>query len=64
MNNLIFSNAWWQWVWDTYNYSILGFPIVISFILKLMAIFIPTIPSGKIIDLIKEYWPKGKTNAS
>ncbi len=57
---MILSNEWWTWVWATYNYSILGFPVVISFVLKLIAVFNPNVPSDKIIELINVYWPKGK----
>jgi hypothetical protein len=63
MKEILFSNPWWQYVWDTYNYSILGFPVLIIFFLKLIAIYIPTIKSDKVIDLINEYWPKGKSDA-
>jgi hypothetical protein len=59
---MILSNEWWQAVWDTYNYSILGFPVVLTFALKVIAIYHPMIQSDKIVDLLKEYWPKGTTS--
>lgn len=58
MNELLFSNNWWTWVWNTYNMSILGFPIAIGFVLKLLAVFNPNIPSDQVIDVFKQYWPK------
>jgi hypothetical protein len=39
--------------------SILGFPILVSALLQLIAIFHPNVPSDKIVDLIKHYWPTG-----
>jgi len=60
MESPIFSNDWWTAVWNTYNMSILGFPLLIAFIVKLLAIFNPNIPSDQIIDVFKQYWPQKK----
>ena len=60
MTTILFSDTWWVWVWNNFSMSILGFPVLIAFILKLIAIYIPTVKGDKIIDLISEYWPKGK----
>jgi len=57
---MIFSNEWMKWVWDNYSIAIIVFPSVVAFGLKLMAVFNPRIPSDRIIDLFKQYWPKGK----
>lgn len=54
------SNEWMIWFWNTYNMALMLVPSVAAFILKLVALFNPRIPSDKVIDLIKEYWPKGK----
>ena len=54
------SNNWMSWFFSTYSIVIMAAPSVIAFTLKLVAMFNPSVPSDKIIDLIKEYWPKGK----
>jgi len=54
----ILSDTWWQYVWRSYSMSILGFPLIVGFILKLIAIIKPSIPTGAILDLFAEYWPK------
>jgi len=54
------SNDWMSWVFSTYSLAIMAVPSVVAFILKLIALFNPAVQSDKIIDLIKEYWPKGK----
>jgi len=54
------TNNWMSWFFSTYSIAIMGAPSVMAFILKLLAMFNPRIPSDKIIDLIKEYWPKDK----
>jgi hypothetical protein len=54
----LLSNDWWVWVWNTFSISILWFPTLATFILKLWAIFNPRIPSNQVSDLIKDFWPK------
>ena len=56
----VLSNDWWTWVWANYNMTILGVPTALSFLLKLIAIFHPNVTSNKVMDLIADYWPKGK----
>jgi hypothetical protein len=55
----MFSNDWWYWVWNTYSMSILGIPIAVGFVLKIFAVFNPNVPTNEILDVFKEYWPKG-----
>lgn len=57
---MIFSNDWINWLWNNFSMVIVAFPSIIAFGLKLIAIFHPKIPSDKIIDLFKQYWPKEK----
>ena len=57
---MFLTNDWWVWVWNHYSMSIIGFPTVIGFLLKLFAIFNPKVPTNAIMDLFKEYWPTGK----
>jgi hypothetical protein len=54
------SDTWWQYIYNSYSMSIVGFPIVAAFLLKLVAIIKPSIPTGKILDLIAEYWPSSQ----
>jgi NADH:ubiquinone oxidoreductase subunit 2 (subunit N) len=54
------SDYWWQWVYNSYSMSIVGIPLVVGFILKLIAIIKPSVPTGAILDLFAEYWPSGK----
>lgn len=56
----VLNNAWWVWFWNNYSMSILGIPTAITFILKGVAIFHPGIPTDKVRDLFKEFWPTGK----
>lgn len=55
------SDTWWQWFYNSYSMSIIGFPLLAGFLLKLLAIIKPSIPTGKILDLLTEYWPTDKT---
>jgi len=57
---MFLSNEWMKWVWDNFSIAIVAFPTVVTFGLKLVAIFHPSIPSDKIIDVFKQFWPKGK----
>jgi len=52
------SNDWMVWLWNTYSMVILCVPSAVAFILKMVALWNPNIPSDKVIDLLKEYWPK------
>jgi hypothetical protein len=56
----ILSNDWWAFVWNTYSMTIVGIPSAITFILKLIAIFHPKVPTDAISGLFKEYWPVKK----
>ncbi len=56
---LLFSNDWCVWAWSQYSVAILAVPSLVAFALKLVAIFHPDVPSDKINDLIKTYWPGG-----
>jgi len=51
----LLTNDWFNWVFSTYSVLLGLIPTVIGFILKLLAVFHPDIPSDKIIDLIKSY---------
>ena len=53
----VLSNEWVIWLWNTYSMAILAVPSVVTFGAKLLAIFHPDIPSDKITDLVKQYWP-------
>jgi hypothetical protein len=55
-----FTDDWWMWVWKNYSMSILGFPILATFIIKLIAIYNPNIKGKEISDLFDQYWPKKK----
>lgn len=54
------SDTWWQYIYNSYSMSIVGFPVVLAFVLKVVAIIKPSIPTGKILDLLAEYWPATK----
>ena len=56
------SNDWITWIWTTFSMVIVAVPSLVIFTLKLVAIFHPNIPTDKVIDLFKEYWPKGKAS--
>ncbi len=58
MNLGLFTNEWIAWVFNTYSIAIIAFPSIIIFLLKVIAIYNPNIKSDKIIELIKEFWPK------
>jgi len=45
---------------STYSMLLGLLPMVITFILKLVAIFHPKVPGDKIIELIQSYWPEKK----
>lgn len=53
------SNDWCIWAWNTYSMAILAVPSIVTFIMKLVAIIHPDVPSDKVIDLVKQYWPGG-----
>ena len=59
MNGFL-SNDWMVWFWQTYSIVITVVPSAVAFLLKLIALWNPNIQSDKVIDLMKEYWPKGK----
>lgn len=56
---LIFSNEWFAWFMSTYSILIGGIPVALTFILQLIAIYHPGVPTNKVIDLIAKYW-RGK----
>jgi hypothetical protein len=45
---------------STYSILLGLLPMVVTFVLKLVAIFSPKVPSDKIIELIQGYWPEKK----
>lgn len=53
----IISNEGLVWVYNNYSMLITAIPVIIVFILKVIAVVNPRIPTNKIIDLIGEYWP-------
>lgn len=53
----IISNEGLIWTYNNYSILITALPVVIIFILKLVAIINPRVHTDKIIDLVKEYWP-------
>lgn len=57
---LFLSNDWLLWFYKQYSLATIAFPLVVIFFLKLLAIIRPTVPTNKIIDLIKDSWPIGK----
>jgi hypothetical protein len=57
---IVLSDAWWFWVWQNFSMSILGFPLVVSFLLKLIAIYNPNFKGKDIADLMEHYWPTKK----
>ena len=57
MNNLL-SNDWFNWLFSTYSIGFGLVPVVLTFILKFIAIFHPGVPSDKIIDLIQNTFKK------
>lgn len=56
----IISNEGLVWLYNNYSMVIMALPVMIIFILKLMAIINPNIHTDKVIDLVKEYWPVAK----
>lgn len=54
---MFLTNDWVIWFYNNYSMAIVGVPAVIVFLLKLVAIIRPTVPTNKIIDLIKDSWP-------
>ena len=57
MNDL-FSNNWFTWFFSTYSIGLGLAPIVVVFVLKMIAIFHPGIPTDKIVDLIQSTFIK------
>ena len=65
MNELatgFFSNTWLNWFMSSYSGMLAIAPIIIVFLLKLLAIVDPNIPSDRIIKLIQEYTTKKPTD--
>jgi hypothetical protein len=56
----LFSNTWLNWFMSSYSGMLAIAPIIITFLLKLLAIIDPKVPSDKIIALIQEYAVKKK----
>lgn len=54
------SNDWFAWFLSQYSVLLMLIPSAVAFLLKLAAIFHPAVPSGKIIELIQQYWPREK----
>lgn len=54
------TNDWFDWFWTTYSMLIASIPVIIAFLLKLIAIFHPDIKSDKIIELLQSFWPQKK----
>ena len=57
---MFLSDEWWIWLWENYSMSIIGFPVAVGFVLKFIAIFNPRVPTDKIIELLRVYWPNRK----
>jgi len=57
--NGIFTNDWFAWVMSTYSQFWIFAPGIIVFILKLIAVLKPNVPSNKIVDLIQGFFKKG-----
>lgn len=55
---MLFDNDWFNWFLSNFSIAIASVPIVAGFLLKLLAIFHPAVPSDKIIDLVNQYWRK------
>jgi uncharacterized protein (UPF0216 family) len=53
----MFTNSWWAEIASNYTVMIGIISGVICFIVKFLAIIDPKIPSERIIDLFKSYWP-------
>ncbi|KKW12657.1 MAG: hypothetical protein UY48_C0010G0009 [Candidatus Gottesmanbacteria bacterium GW2011_GWB1_49_7] len=54
----LLTNDWFNWIFSTYSVCLGLIPVAVSFILKLIAIFHPGVPSDKIIDLIQKTFAK------
>jgi hypothetical protein len=54
----VLSNNWFNWLVSNYSILIGLIPVSVIFILKLIAIFHPGIPSDKIVDLIQNTMSK------
>lgn len=55
---LILSDEWWKWVISNYGYTIAAIPIVITVILKLIAIWNPNAPTDKVREVLGLLWKK------
>lgn len=53
---MLFDNNWFNWFLSNFSIAIASVPIISGFLLKLLAIFNPNVPSDKIIDLVNHYW--------
>jgi hypothetical protein len=52
------SDEWWKWVITNYGYTIAAIPIVITVILKLVAIWNPNAPTDKVREVLGLLWKK------
>lgn len=52
--NGILSDEWVKWVASNYSLLIVGIPVFLTALVKLLAIIHPNVPSDKILDWIKE----------
>jgi hypothetical protein len=52
-----FTNQWWALIASNYTVTIGIIGAIVCFSVNFLAIIDPKIPSNKIIDLFKSYWP-------
>jgi hypothetical protein len=53
---MLFDNNWFNWFLSNYSILIAFIPVAMTFILKLIAILNPNVPSDQICELINQYW--------
>ena len=58
--NELFTNEWFNWIFSTYSICLGLIPMILIFLLKLIAIFHPGIPSDKVVELIQNTFTKEK----
>jgi hypothetical protein len=58
----IFSNQWFNWFMSNYSIAIAALPGVVYFILRLVAIVNPNVPTNKVKELFQDSWPPWNKN--
>lgn len=53
---MFLDNDWFNWFLSSYSICLTFIPVILTFFVKLVAIFHPRVPSDRIVDLIHEYW--------